>query len=124
MVLKEAYEKLESEKCKEGIYQQIGKKYLSNKNPRGKQGRFEVQAVKSYIRRIMDLILKIFQMITSMLLLSVDRSIKIPFMIALNITKKAKKTFIDIPIEISTKLANLFVLTPARYIINKFNPFK
>ena len=116
------YEKLEAEKGKDGIYKQIGRKYLHNENVTTNES-LKIQIVRPFIERTVDLILKLIQRIRKMLYVNVDRIIKFPFIIALNITKKVKKTFIDIPVNITYKISNLFVVTPARYLLNKLKLF-
>jgi hypothetical protein len=116
------YEKLEAEKGKNGIYKQIGRKYIHNENT-STNGSLKTQTVRPFIARTIDLILKLIQKITTILFLTIDRSIKTPFIIALNITKKVKTTFIDIPLNMTCKLSNIFLFNPARYLLNKLKIF-
>jgi hypothetical protein len=127
--LKEEYENLETERSKEGIYQQIGKKYKSNKKVDfvdniDKRANTGIQLKRPMLRRIIDLIVKVIQTTKSIIVLSVDRSIKIPFLFGINLAQKIKHTIFDIPVNIVYKSTDLLIISPVKHVLNRLHLYK
>jgi len=124
--LKEEYENLETERSKEGIYQQIGKKYKSNKKVDSvdngdKTANKGIQIKRPMIRRIIDLIVKVIQTTKRIIVLTVDQSIKIPFLFGINLANNIKHTMFDIPVNIAYKSTDLLIISPFKYVLNRLH---